>query len=200
VNEEPRSDDFGLFGQVQKTYDSNGSATITYYSYDAFGCPAQKVRPGDSFSYPTTLYLYTDAYSGGGLQGQSVVNTGYDALVRAVTAYVPESEATTWAFSRPTGWNTRARTQTGYDALGRTTVVTATDGSVTRQVYNIAYNPADPDFATPRAVVYQIDANNHFTRQSYDVYGQLRSVSESSSTWPNWGTETRTRYAYDTLA
>ncbi len=232
VNEEVRGDDFGLFGQVQKTYDSNGeAATATYSVYDAFGRLVKAVRPGDSFAYPTVEYTYADAYVGGGLQGlrvvstqretsgssanlpvvtfydglgravqqrteyqegsaQSVVNTVYDAVGRAVTAYVPEAESFTWAFSRPSGWNTRPRTQTAYDALGRATVVTAPDNTATQMFYQ-----------GRKTIV--LDAANQQRFSRVDAYGQLVEVKEYLTTYtsPNWTATAyaTTTYAYDTL-
>jgi len=132
----------------------------------------------------------------------SVVDQRYDARGLVIAQSVPYT-----ATSNPdVPWYVApaapAETRTAYDALGRVTQVTAPDGSVTRQAYDIVYAATDPDFNPARAVVYQIDANAYFTRQSFDAYGQLRSVSESEGTWGSqnpWVNETRTRYTYDTL-
>jgi len=236
INEEVRSDDYGLFGQVQKTYDSNGeSATRTYYVYDAFGRLVKEVRPGDSFTYPTVKYLYTDAYVGGGLQGfklitayrensgsgaclpivafydglgrlvqqrseyqeattQSVVNWLYDAAGRVLSEFVPEVESMTWNFSRPSGWDTRPRTQTGYNARGQVNQTTAPDGTVSYVRY----------YGRQTAT---LDALGHLKISVLDAYGQLVEVREYAGTYTtslNWTTlassyYARTRYTYDTL-
>ncbi len=52
--------DTGLFGQVKRVWDSNGTATATSYTYDAFGRLATVVRPGDTLNKPTTAYWYDE--------------------------------------------------------------------------------------------------------------------------------------------
>ncbi len=50
----------GLPGQVWRTWDANGEATATRYTYDAFGRLKKIVRPGDNLDYPTEEYYYYD--------------------------------------------------------------------------------------------------------------------------------------------
>jgi len=69
VNEATITGSFGLFGQVQRTYDDNGTDTAVVQVYDAFGRVVKVVRPGDSVSIPTEIWEYSDAYSGGGCRG-----------------------------------------------------------------------------------------------------------------------------------
>jgi len=82
VNEETSiSGDFGLFGQVQRTYANYDQATRTIYSYDAFGRLLMEVSPGDNFSPPTRRYVYHDLL--GALP--PVVNAGFENRVSSPT-------------------------------------------------------------------------------------------------------------------
>jgi YD repeat-containing protein len=60
VNAATISGSFGHFGQVQRTYDDNGTNAATVMTYDAFGRLRKIVRPGDSPAYPTEEYQYFD--------------------------------------------------------------------------------------------------------------------------------------------
>ena len=123
VNPASLAGSYGLFGQVQRSYDSNGESAAVVYVYDAFGRTLKVVRPGDTVSLPTLEYAYADAYSSGGLQGLRVIElvretsgSGanqphihfYDGLGRAVQV---RSEQTDGA--------TQAVVNTTYDALDR---------------------------------------------------------------------------------
>ncbi|RLD97278.1 MAG: hypothetical protein DRI92_05920, partial [Aquificota bacterium] len=216
------------FGAVCREYGPNGTATATRYTYDAFGRLTKVIRPYDTESLPTVerqyhdgpgfwtltrrretsgqaatldVYAYFDglgrsiqtrAEAGGGQY--AVESSEYDGLGRVVRAYVPrlEAGATRTAPGGP-------HTTTAYDALSRVVQVTNPDGTATTYVYSVDRNDADADFAGGRQTVYEIDANGHFVRRSFDAYGRLETVSESFGTWPTWSNEARTRYAYDVL-
>ena len=132
-----------------------------------------------------------------------VTDTRYNALGLVQDQYVPYKLNNATTFWNYVGLNTaQPKTNTVYDALGRVRVVTAPDGSRNETWYTMEHDttqPVDPDFAEPRLSVYSIDANSHFVRRTHDAFGNLRSVSEFTGIWgqPDWGTESRTRYAYD---
>ncbi len=87
VNEETTiSGDFGLFGQVQRSYASYNVATRTIFSYDVFGRLLMEVRPGDNFVPPTTRYVYHDPL--GALP--TILNAGFENRVSSTTW--PESD------------------------------------------------------------------------------------------------------------
>ncbi len=96
VNEETGiSGDFGLFGQVQRTYANYNVATRTIYSYDPFGRLLMEVRPGDNFSPPTTRYVYHDPQ--GALP--TLLNSGFENRV----------SSTNWTESDPGNVQTYAQ-------------------------------------------------------------------------------------------
>jgi RHS repeat-associated protein/uncharacterized repeat protein (TIGR01451 family) len=131
-----------------------------------------------------------------------LVSTQYHPLGGVRQQNVPYFYAAAGGTYRTPDWG-QAKTQTAYDALGRVTLVTHPDSTTTETRYTVEYNPADPDFSAPRLAVYSIDANRRFVRRASDVFGNLRSVSESTGSWPvgagqpTWGSEYRTRYSYD---
>ncbi|HNT78272.1 MAG TPA: RHS repeat-associated core domain-containing protein [Anaerolineae bacterium] len=100
VNEVALSDDFGLFGQVQQTYDSNNptgaAALATLYSYDAFGRLLAEARPGDTLAAPTQRYVYHTPSS-----APPVVNPGFESLL-----------GSTWSESDPASIQTYTRDAT----------------------------------------------------------------------------------------
>ena len=134
---------------------------------------------------------------------QSIIaSTQYHPLGGVKQQNVPYFYAAAGGTYRTPDWN-QPQTQTIYDGLGRPLVVTHPDGTATETRYTVEHNPADPDFAEPRLAVHTIDANRRFVRRASDVFGNLRSVSESTGSWPvgqpypTWGSEYRTRYTYD---
>lgn len=136
---------------------------------------------------------------------QSIItSTRYNPLgaVQITTPYTHTAGLGVGGDYRPPDWQ-QPSTQTVYDALGRVTLVINPDGTLTETRYAVEVNAADPDFSIPRLSTYTIDANRHFVRRASDVFGNLRSVSESTGSWPvgqanpTWGSEYRTRYTYD---
>ena len=129
----------------------------------------------------------------------SIASTQYNAEGQVVKQNAPYFGGALGNFLVP-DW-AKPSTQTTYDALGRPKVVTAPDGMASETDYRVEYNSADPDFSTPRLSVYSIDANRYFVRRASDAFGNLRSVSESTGSWPvgqpnpTWGSEYRARYA-----
>ena len=112
---------------------------------------------------------------------QVVVDTRYDGLGRVAISYVPTFTTSSTTFARLSGWDTRPKAQTQYDALGRTVAVTNADGMVTQMGY----------LGTTTIVT---DANGHRKDSVADAYGRLQAVVEYSGT-----TAYTTRYAYDIL-
>ncbi|MEI8082864.1 MAG: hypothetical protein WCI74_13585, partial [Actinomycetes bacterium] len=128
----------------------------------------------------------------------AVVSRQYNALGAVIGATAPYTGTTPGSY-QPFNWTTPPQpvTRTIYDSLGRVTLVTQPDGTTQSTYYTVEYNAADPDFTPPRVAVYTIAANGHFKRQAFDVFGQLRVVSEPTGVWPTWGSEARARYTYD---
>ena len=112
---------------------------------------------------------------------QTVVDTVYDGLGRVAMTYVPTFTTSSASFARASGWDSRPKAQTQYDALGRTVAVTNTDGSVVQTGY----------LGTTTTVT---DANGHRKDNVADAYGRLQAVAEYSGT-----SAYTTTYQYDIL-
>ena len=132
--------------------------------------------------------------------GDLVQYTGYDGQGRVVTESVPYL-ATAYVYSTNgqgqvvTPYKTpdasKPLTLSRYDALGRTTVITAPDGTVTKSGY-LGWSTA------------VLDANSHQRVSSADAFGRLTTVKEYDGSFTggiNWsaGVYATTSYAYDTL-
>ncbi|MCU0520969.1 MAG: hypothetical protein MUF84_09785, partial [Anaerolineae bacterium] len=196
VNEVSITGSFGLFGQVQRTYDDNGTDTAMVQVYDAFGRVVQTVRPGDTLALPTESWLVHALREVSGQAGthpvvsfydglgravqtraektngatQSVVNVTYDALGRAIQAYTAVEESFTWGFARPAGWDSRPRVTTQYDALGQAVRSVAADGAT-----RTAFGSGGLQVAE--------DANGHVGLSHTDGLGQLVGVDEALVDW-----------------
>jgi RHS repeat-associated protein len=112
---------------------------------------------------------------------QVAVDTIYDGLGRVAQTYVPTFTTSSTSFARLSGWDSRPKMQTQYDALGRSVAVTNADGTVTQMGY----------LGTTITVT---DANGHRKDNVADAYGRLQAVVEYSGT-----TAYTTTYAYDIL-
>ncbi|MCL7452693.1 MAG: Ig-like domain-containing protein, partial [Anaerolineae bacterium] len=136
--------------------------------------------------------------------------TGYDARGQVAKEWVPyegshgeDGGHGAYGYVPPAAG--LAYTGYQYDALGRTTRATHPDGTFTVFRHHVVLNPVDPDFSVARAAVLVRDANGHFTRQSFDAFGRLQTVSEflagawsDPDNWPeSWAGEARTHYVYD---
>jgi len=200
--------------------ETDANSATTTYRYDVFGRLVQVMRPYDNASAPTTVYTYTDNYSGGGLQGLKVEvcqrevsgNAGacqtslqfYDGLGRLVQSRAED-------VGRQVVVNTR------YDALGRTTWTQVPVTETTTQNFNPNGWDTRPGTTTQYDVLGRIvavtnpdgtvvqtgyvgmttvvtDANGHRKDSTADAYGRLQAVVEYSGT-----TAYTTRYAYDVL-
>ncbi|MGQ0603748.1 MAG: DUF6443 domain-containing protein, partial [Anaerolineales bacterium] len=128
---------------------------------------------------------------------QSVVNTVYDAVGRAVTTFVPTSESWTTAFSRPAGWDIRPKTTTAYDALSRPTVITAPDGTTTNHYYVLDNNPGGQGYTATNLWLHSVkDANNHARHEVMDAFGRTVKVREFTGTSFPWSLYAETVYVY----
>jgi RHS repeat-associated protein len=132
---------------------------------------------------------------------QAVVNTLYDAQGRVVASFQPAFESFSWNFSRPTGWSTRPKTTTTYDALGRTLTVTGPDGAVTQSAYGLDLTAQYGITQTTGLLLQSVtDANGHFRQQISDRFGRLVTVREFTGSAPgNYALYATTSYGYDTL-
>ena len=208
-------DQWGRPTAVTRPDDTSANPTEAYVYYDALrpfrlDTKVREVSGCAGCSQPTVTF-----YDGFGrviqtkVESQNdsemiVTDTRYNALGQVQDQYVPYKLNNSTTFYDFVALNTaQPKTTTTYDALGRVTKVTAPDGTASETLYRVEVNPADPDFNTPRPAVYSIDANRHFVRRASDVFGNLRSVSESTGSWPvgqaypTWGSDYRTRYTYD---
>ena len=79
------ADGAGPVGMLKAVYDANGAATR--YAYDAFGRLTGVVNPGDTFSLPTTQYLYADT---------TLTQTVYEAESAAYAHNLGSQSGNTW--------------------------------------------------------------------------------------------------------
>ncbi len=179
--------------KVQKSQrdDMGGSNTATYL---------------DSFMFYDGLGRVIQTQSESEYTGQRLVaSTEYNVHGVVAKVNVPYLTSGTLGDYVTPSWSIPG-TETTYDELGRVVQVKQPNGAISETRYAVEHStstPIDPDFSTPRPVVYQIDANRRFVRQAFDPFGNLAAVSESTGSWPvgasvpTWGSEMRTRYTYD---
>ncbi len=198
-----------VLGKVTSETDTNGNTATR--SYDVFGRPVRLTRPGGSWverqylswgspsaqkvrtvtSDGTSDGLWEDAYFDGMQREYMRVR---DGGATQLTEYF-EGTARVWKQSlwyAPASESARYVVRS-YDGSGRVVRVTAPDGTHADTSYAICYNPADGDFAAPRACTTRTDELGHAAREAVDGFGQVVNRSE----WN--GTEARTHYSYDVL-
>jgi len=100
-------------------------------------------------------------------------SSGAGAVVGTLTGNYNNS--TYWQYQAPDA--TDQWTQTAYDALGRPTVITGTDGLTTKLAYTI-YPGKGPSSD-------QIDPSGHLKRWEYDAFGRLNKVYNGQGVYPN---------------
>ncbi|HEY3358294.1 MAG TPA: RHS repeat-associated core domain-containing protein [Polyangia bacterium] len=110
-----------------------------------------------------------------------IAETVYDGRGQVVSSSAP------YYAGAASKWTTVA-----YDALGRTTRVTAPDGRFRTQSYDIVALPGDPDFPVARPCRTETDEMGHAVRTCADAEGRTLTVSEFVA-----GAEVRLRFAYD---
>ncbi len=198
------------FGAVCRSYGPNGTDTATLYAYDPFGRLKSVVRPGDSGSIPTILYVYDhtsvpfkvatwqrEEHSCSGCTRP--VFTFYDGLGRVVET-----------LAERTNGGEEVLSYTSYDALGRVEkeyvpyVVNGNFGSfkslddVNRPHTTYTYdalgrvtrvtNPDNTASTTMYAAASagrfatHVDANGHYKFSVTDVFGRLARVDETLTT------------------
>ncbi len=185
-------DAWGRVTQVWRPGEAiTASATliITYTNYSDPSAPfnVQQGQRDDAVGgSATSTYLksYT-FYDGLGqaiqTQAEAVVNnqliltqTRYDGVRQVVSQTLPYTvTASLGAYQAPAG--SQPQTQTAYDGLGRTTVVTHTDGSTLRTYYS-------------GLKTLTLDELQHQVRQETDAFGRLISSQQYSGTFssPDW--------------
>jgi RHS repeat-associated protein/uncharacterized repeat protein (TIGR01451 family) len=214
---EYRYDDLGRVTAEARPGDTPAIPTVAYNYYDTERpfrtvTTVRETSGCDGCNHPTVTFYdgfgrviqtKTEAQNGSAM---IVTDTRYNTLGQVESQYVPYESTDSARFWNYLNLNTaQPKTTTLYDALGRVTQVTAPDNTMRETVYRVDYSATDADFNARRRTVYQIDANRHFVRRASDAFGNLRSVSESTGSWPTgaaeptWGAEYRTRYTYDTL-
>jgi RHS repeat-associated protein len=201
-----RYDTFGRLLKIIKPGDSESIPTIEYQYSDAYSANnlhglrvTQKLREvsSDANAYHSIYTFYdgtgrlvqTRAEAGDGSQ-QAVTNVVYDARGLTQFSYAPAFEPTSADYSSSAVWGAHPRAQTQYDALGRTIVVTSTDGTAARTAFS-------------GRSVGVLDANGHQLISTVDAFGRLVAVKEYTSTAAainfNAPAYATTTYAYDTL-
>ncbi|MEW5871106.1 MAG: hypothetical protein AB1894_17660 [Chloroflexota bacterium] len=120
-----------------------------------------------------------------------VTDTAYDAYGRVVQQTVPYA-VTPWdPGSQPTpfvaqDFTQQALTETGYDLLGRTTVVTGTNGVASYALYYDLEN-------------WQVNGRGNATRTRLDVWGRTVQVIPLNGTDVNSPLNPQITYSYDAL-
>ncbi len=199
-------DTLGRLLRVARPYDSDALPTIEYQYTDVYSVAGLKglritqnlretsgdpnaVRVIHTFYDGLGREVQTRAEAGNGSQ-QSVANIVYDARGLVQSSYSPAFEGVNANFVRPTGWNTRPRTQTQYDALGRAIVITDTDNTLVRTAYRGRSTGV-------------LDANGHQRISTADAYGRVVTVGEYTNTLSSVNftlpAYAATRYAYTIL-
>ncbi len=125
-----------------------------------------------------------------------LANTAYNNLGQLWRTSNPYSVSAVGGTYQTSLWDSsHPYTEHQYDPIGREFRTVQPDGAATTSVYTIAVNEVDADFNQGgRLAVYVYDANNHITRQSFDAFGNVLTVTEFFT-----GGEYRTHYAYDRL-
>lgn len=201
-----RYDTFGRLLKIIKPGDSEAIPAVEYQYTDVYSTThlhglrvTQKLREvsGDANAAHTIYTFYdgtgrlvqTRAEAGDGSQ-QAVTNVVYDARGLTQFSYAPAFEPTSADYSSSAVWGAHPRAQTQYDALGRTIVVTSTDGTSARTAFS-------------GRSVGVLDANGHQLINTADAFGRLVAVKEYTSTATainfNAPAYATTTYAYDTL-
>ncbi|MBL8058399.1 MAG: hypothetical protein JNK29_16965, partial [Anaerolineales bacterium] len=168
-------DPFGRLTTVARPGDTLEIPTTRYVYVDG-GAPSrietyQRTASGCAACERGTLEFYdglgrtvqTRGAAAGGRQ--TVVNTTYDALGRAVSTYLPVFEPAGLAFTRPAGWEARPHTLAEYDALGRSVRVIGADGATALAAYR-----------GPRTAV--VDAAGRQRLSEADAFGRTVAVFE----------------------
>ncbi len=110
-----------------------------------------------------------------------ITDFSYDAYGRLRQQSVPYAVTSGTGYRTP---QTQPSTQTVYDVLGRTTVITATDNTHTTFAYSITA-------VAGQAQTAQTDALNHTTTSLSDSFGRTKQVNPPTGPWVS--------YDYDTL-
>jgi RHS repeat-associated protein len=114
----------------------------------------------------------------------TVRNTTYNAQGLVDKAYLPYTATYTTTYQTPD--TNQPKTSYAYDALGRTKVITNTDGTAVLTDYN----------GLTKTVV---DENSHQKVYENDALGRLVTVKEYTGTYPSATLYATTTYAYSTL-
>jgi YD repeat-containing protein len=166
---------------------------VTAWQREVSGC-AGCVHPTYSFYDGLGHALQTKTETQNGNQ-VIVAHTAYDALGRKIFESVPDflnGTGTTFDGYTAPDWGNLKKTQTLYDGLGRTIVITGADGQASRTIYQET---------TEGMSTASIDANGHQRAQFSDVFGRLIRVQEFTGTLsqPSFSGDVyaTTQYGYD---
>jgi RHS repeat-associated protein len=129
---------------------------------------------------------------------QAVSNVAYDARGLTISATVPLTETYDDDYVAVSNWGPLAKTTSAYDALGRTTIITATDGTKTIHSYTLDTNTSSGYTPTGLWLHAVVDPNNHARQEVTDGRGRTIIVRELTGMNP-WNLYAATRYQYNTL-
>ncbi len=198
-------DGFGRMISVTKPLDSQPTNQAYYYDWELPFRYKQSQRDTSADQYRETQSFYngmgeqiqTKQESKDGQQN-IIEDKLYDGTGQATAdsqpRYYSETISGTFYHYVPiTNTALENFTYTGYDPLGRPTVITAADGTLTNM--NFWMPSAGIGSATTT-----IDANLHKTQDLYDVFGRLAQVIQFTGTNSgNWASYNTASYAYNNL-
>jgi len=180
-------DAFGRLTSVTKPGDIEASPTLSYTYADGLAPWKIETRQRgagtdtlDTAQYYDGLGRLLQTRSEAEIGQQAATRAVYDALGRKQIEYTPKFDGYSPNYN-PNGWENQPRTTLQYDALGRTIVITAPDGTTTRT--------GNQGWTTTIT-----DANGHRKDSIADAHGRLIAVKEYSGT-----AVYTTTYGYDTL-
>ncbi len=211
-----RYNSFGWLLKVLRPFDTVQYPTLEYQYYAGY------VNVSGSFTGLRVLAIYREKsgcagcnrpvyqfYDGLGrlvqtraetLDGaqQAVTNVAYDARGLTISATVPLTETYDDDYVAVSNWSTLAKTTSAYDALGRATIITATDGTKTTHAYVLDVSTTSGYTPTGLWLHAVVDANNHARQEVTDGRGRTIIVRELTGMNP-WNLYAATRYQYNTL-
>jgi len=213
-------------GVVTQVTGPNGASTAVSYEYDDFGRLTKVIRPGDSSTYPTTLYEYCDTCSPLKIVTKERVTSGqattiptmrfYDGLGRLIQQNQGPSDGASSVIVSNTTYNAQGQAEYQYmpytasfswnyitpdTGQPKTTYAYDALGRIT-QVTNTDSTTVKTDYNALRKAVR--DEKDHKKIYTTDALGRLTQVKEfttpfSSVDWSDTNLYATTGYAYNRL-
>ncbi|MCL4371209.1 MAG: hypothetical protein M1380_09925, partial [Chloroflexi bacterium] len=183
---------FGLYAKTGFTYSGATDAAygriynmVVYYSQPSSITASERDSSSDGKHTTTTFYdgmgRVAESKSEFDATKYAAVANTYDNRGQKASQTVPFLSTGAAYATPPAG---QAVTGYAYDALGRTTVITNTDGATKRSFYSGWTTTA-------------VDENNHQKAQTADPFGRLAKVEEYTGAYPSATLYATTSYSYD---